>query len=96
MKESWSDSELKPIKREDIETVWKMQVDAFSDLLKKYQDYDTNPAAENIDGILTRFEQPWTSYYCVKWYKGWSDSSCTQRGWRQKTHFSNLDHDRVS
>ncbi len=32
MKESWSDLELKPIKREDIETVWKMQVDAFSDL----------------------------------------------------------------
>ena len=65
MKESWSDLELKPIKREDIETVWKMQVDAFSDLLKKYQDYDTNPAAENIDGILTRFEQPWTSYYFI-------------------------------
>ena len=31
---------LKPIVREDVETVWKMQVEAFSELLNKYQDYD--------------------------------------------------------
>ena len=41
--------ELNPIVREDIETVWRMQVEAFSDLLKKYQDYDMNPAAEGMD-----------------------------------------------
>lgn len=40
--------ELKPIVREDVETVWKMQVEAFSDLLEKYQDYDMSPAAESI------------------------------------------------
>ena len=27
--------ELKPVMKEDIETVWKMQVDAFSELLEK-------------------------------------------------------------
>ena len=57
--------ELKKVTREDIETVWKMQVEAFSELLEKYQDYDTNPAAEKIDKVTARFEQPWTSYYFI-------------------------------
>ena len=57
--------ELKPVVQEDIETVWKMQVEAFSELLEKYQDYDTNPAAEKIDKVTARFEQPWTSYYFI-------------------------------
>ena len=57
--------ELRAIVREDIETVWRMQVEAFSDLLEKYQDYDTNPGAENIDQIRAKFEQPWTTYYFI-------------------------------
>ena len=57
--------ELKPVVQEDIETVWKMQVEAFSELLEKYQDYDTNPAVEKIDKVTARFEQPWTSYYFI-------------------------------
>ena len=57
--------ELKPIKREDIETVWKMQVEAFQVLLDKYQDYDMSPAAEPVDKVLARFEQPWTTYYFI-------------------------------
>ena len=57
--------ELKPVMREDIETVWKMQVEAFSELLKKYQDYDTSPAAEEIDKVSARFKQPWTTYYFI-------------------------------
>jgi len=57
--------ELKPVKREELETVWKMQVEAFKDLLKKYQDYDMSPAAESIDKITARFEQPWTTYYFI-------------------------------
>ena len=59
------DIELKSVMQEDIETVWKMQVEAFSELLIKYQDYDTNPAAEEMDKILARFEQPWTNYYFI-------------------------------
>lgn len=35
--------ELKPLFQDDIETVWKMQVEAFSELLKKYQDYEIRP-----------------------------------------------------
>ncbi len=51
------------VTRETIETVWKMQLEAFSDLLKKYQDYETSPGAEAFEKVLARFEQPWTTYY---------------------------------
>ena len=57
--------ELKPITREDIATVWKMQVEAFQVLLDKYQDYDTSPGAEPVDKVLARFEQPWTAYFFI-------------------------------
>ena len=57
--------ELKPIMREDVETVWKMQVEAFSGLLDKYQDYDISPAAEGLDKVLARFEQSWTTYFFI-------------------------------
>ena len=42
-----------------------MQVEAFSELLKKYQDYDISPAAESMDKVSARFEQPWTTYYFI-------------------------------
>ena len=57
--------ELKPIVREDVAIVWKMQVEAFSDLLEKYHDYDISPAAENMDKVMARFEQPWTKYFFI-------------------------------
>lgn len=57
--------ELKPITREDVETIWKMQVEAFSELLKKYQDYDMSPATESLEKIMSKFEQPWTTYYFI-------------------------------
>ena len=50
---------------DDMETIWKMQVEAFSDLLDKYQDYDTSPAAESFEKVMARFEQPWTTYYFI-------------------------------
>ena len=50
------DVELEPVKRSELESVWKMQIEAFSDLLKKYQDYDTNPVAEGIDKINERMD----------------------------------------
>ena len=57
---------LRQAKREDIKTIWKMQVEAFSDLLAVYQDYDMSPAAEGLDKVMARFEQPWTRYYCIE------------------------------
>ena len=46
--------ELEIITPEQAELLWKMQVDAFSQLLEKYKDYDTNPACEKIDRITAR------------------------------------------
>ncbi len=57
---------LRQAKREDIETVWKMQIEAFADLLKKYEDYDMSPGAEEMDKVKARFEQPWTKYYFIE------------------------------
>ena len=57
---------LRQAKREDLETIWKMQVEAFKNLLEVYQDYDMSPAAEGIDKIIARFEQPWTKYFFIE------------------------------
>ena len=57
---------LRQAKREDIKTIWKMQVEAFSDLLAVYQDYDMSPSAEGLDKVMARFEQPWTKYYFIE------------------------------
>ena len=56
---------LKAATREDIETIWKMQVEAFAGLLEKYQDYDMSPGAESFEKVMARFEQPWTTYYFI-------------------------------
>ena len=62
-----SDKMLKLIlaQKTDIEILWKMQVEAFTDLLDKYQDFDLSPAAESIDKVIARFEQAWTKYYFI-------------------------------
>ena len=33
--------------RSDMETIWNMQIKAFSELLEKYKDYDISPACES-------------------------------------------------
>ena len=57
---------LRQAKREDVETIWKMQVEAFRGLLEKYQDYDISPGAEPVDNVISRFEQPWTTYFFIE------------------------------
>lgn len=57
--------QLIPVTNNEIEILWKMQVEAFTELLEKYQDYDTNPAAETCIKIRQRFEQPYTYYYFI-------------------------------
>ena len=60
-----NDITLKVAKQEDMETVWKMQIKAFSDLYEKYQDHDTNPAVESFEIVMERYKQPWTTYYFI-------------------------------
>lgn len=56
---------LVKVTRDEIETVWKMQVEAFSDLLAKYHDDEISPAAEGFDKVLARFGQKETTYYFI-------------------------------
>ena len=50
---------------EDLQMIWKMQVEAFSELYEKYHDTETSPATEKIDKIIWRFNQPETTYYFI-------------------------------
>ena len=56
---------LRPAVKDDMKEIWKMQVEAFSGLLEKYQDFDLSPASESFEKVMERFEQPWTKYYFI-------------------------------
>ncbi|MBO4449929.1 MAG: GNAT family N-acetyltransferase [Clostridiales bacterium] len=56
---------LRQAKRDEVTTIWKMQTEAFSDLLQKYKDYDMSPGAEKEEKVLARFMQPWTRYFFI-------------------------------
>ena len=49
----------------DCNVIWRVQVNAFSQMLLKYQDFSSSPAAESLDQIKQRFEQPFTEYYLI-------------------------------
>lgn len=51
---------------EDAFRLWKMQVEAFAGLYKKYQDTETSPAAETVEKVRMRLEQPFTYYYWIR------------------------------
>jgi len=57
--------ELQKAKKEDLAELYKMQTICFSSLLKKYQDFDTNPGAESFDRILERFGHSLTRYFII-------------------------------
>ena len=42
--------------RSDMETIWRMQIKAFSELLKKYRDYGVSPACESFERIIEKYE----------------------------------------
>lgn len=56
---------LVKIQMEEAEKLWNMQVKAFQELYDKYQDTETSPAAEPIDKIIERLNQPFTYYYFI-------------------------------
>lgn len=49
----------------DAEEIHAMQVEAFGELLEKYQDFDTNPASESVEEVEARLKQDFTFYYFV-------------------------------
>ncbi|MBE5875358.1 MAG: GNAT family N-acetyltransferase [Lachnospiraceae bacterium] len=52
---------------EKAELIWKMQVEAFSELYEKYQDTETSPATEPIEKVMARLQQSFTYYYLIEW-----------------------------
>ncbi len=49
----------------DCKQIHKIQVKSFTQLLEKYQDYDTNPACEPLEIIENKFNQSFTDYYFI-------------------------------
>ncbi|MDG0813305.1 GNAT family N-acetyltransferase [Cohnella rhizosphaerae] len=50
---------------QDAPLIHEMQVSAFTPLLRKYEDFDTNPANETVARIVERLNQPFTEYYLI-------------------------------
>lgn len=57
--------ELIRIGADDVEELWKMQVEAFASLYEKCQDTDTSPVTEKIDKVQMRLNQSFTYFYFI-------------------------------
>lgn len=60
-----NDVELLRATADDADEIHAMQLEAFKELLEKYQDFDTNPGNEPIEGVRKRLEQDYTYYYFI-------------------------------
>lgn len=49
----------------DAKEIHAMQIEAFKELLEKYQDFDTNPANESVEKVEARLKQDFTYYYFI-------------------------------
>lgn len=51
---------------DDAETIWKMQIKAFTELLQRYQDYETSPANESLEKVQGRLQMESTYFYFIQ------------------------------
>lgn len=49
----------------DAEALWRLQIAGFAALLEKYQDMETNPAAEPLEKTVARLQQPERVFYFI-------------------------------
>lgn len=49
----------------DAKELHEIQVKSFQQLLDKYQDFDTNPANEDVESLEVRLKQNFTYYYFI-------------------------------
>ena len=56
---------LRKAEYSDCPLIHTIQVRSFIAMLRKYEDYQSSPAAEGLDQIQRRFQQPFTSYYLI-------------------------------
>lgn len=57
--------ELRRATEKDSYTIWKIQTEAFAELLTKYEDYDTSPGNETVESIRAKLLQPYTYFYFI-------------------------------
>ena len=57
---------LRQAGKDDVETVWRMQTEAFRELYEKYQDTDTSPAPEPVSKVQARFNMEGSYYYFIE------------------------------
>lgn len=50
---------------DNAKEIHAMQVEAFKELLEKYQDFDTSPANETMEKVEARLKQDFTFYYFI-------------------------------
>ncbi|MEH6889692.1 GNAT family N-acetyltransferase [Bacillus sp. JJ864] len=67
----------------DAELIYTMQVEAFLPLLEIYQDYNTNPANEKLDRVITRITNPNGGFYKIMYNKSVVGAVCVV--WKEKT-----------
>lgn len=49
----------------DAVTIHEMKVRAFMPLLEKYQDFETSPANESVERVITQINQSFTDYFII-------------------------------
>ncbi|PLT28052.1 GNAT family N-acetyltransferase [Peribacillus deserti] len=69
----------------DAEAIFDIQVKAFIPLLHEYKDYDTNPANETIERVLTRINNPDGGFYKIQIDDDLVGAICVF--WRKETQF---------
>ncbi|MDP7977468.1 GNAT family N-acetyltransferase [Bacillus sp. WLY-B-L8] len=67
----------------DADLIYAMQVETFLPLLETYQDYNTNPANENLDRVITRIQNPNGGFYKIMSNK--SVIGAISVVWKEKT-----------
>jgi len=70
---------------EDALALFELQVAAFSPLLEKYQDYETNPANETIDRVYARIHHSAGCFYKILADDQLVGAICIR--WKEDVHF---------
>jgi len=70
---------------EDATNIYDIQVKAFLPLLEKYKDFDTNPAYESIDRVITRITNPQGMFYKIMANQKLVGAICVL--WKKEKHF---------
>ncbi|MDF2700923.1 MAG: acetyltransferase family protein [Haloplasmataceae bacterium] len=69
----------------DAQEIFEIQFKAFMPLLEKYKDYNTNPANETIERVLTRINNPDGGFYKILFGDVLVGAICVF--WRERTQF---------